>query len=254
MTSDAALPDPSTPADAAARAAELAGRVDTATASLLRTAAGISDAQARAASLLPGWSRGHVLTHIARNADSLRNLLIWARTGIETPQYPSPEAREQGIEAGAGRPAAELLEDVDASAAALAAEAESLAAADWLAEVGGIQGNNHPAWHTLRRRLNEVQIHHVDLDAGYGPADWPEEFAADTLARVAGDFGRPDSPAALLMSSDSGGTYRIGPAQAEATTEVSGPTRQLLAWLIGRSDGAGLTAAPPGPLPSLPSW
>jgi maleylpyruvate isomerase len=254
MTPDAASPDPATPSDAAARAAELGARVDAATASLLRTAARISDDQARAASLLPGWSRGHVLTHLARNADSLRNLLIWARTGIETPQYPSPEAREQGIQAGAGRPAAELLGDIDESAATLAAEAQSLAAADWLARVGGIRGNSHPAWYTLRRRLNEVQIHHVDLDAGYGPEDWPEEFATDTLARTAGDFARPDCPAALLVSSDSGGAHRIGPVQAEPATEISGPARQLLAWLIGRSDGAGLTAAPPGQLPSLPSW
>ena len=44
--------------------------------------------------LLPGWTVGHVLTHVARNADAYTNLLTWARTGVETPAYASPEARE----------------------------------------------------------------------------------------------------------------------------------------------------------------
>ena len=44
-----------------------------------------------------------MLTHLARNADGLRNLLIWARTGVVTPQYPSFEVRNEEIEAGAGR-------------------------------------------------------------------------------------------------------------------------------------------------------
>ena len=86
------------------------------------TAERLTDGQAREASLLPGWSRGHVLTHIARNADGLSNLLVWARTGIETPQYPSRQAREDGIEAGAHRPAAELSADVAQSATEFADE------------------------------------------------------------------------------------------------------------------------------------
>jgi len=44
-------------------------------------------------SALPGWTRGHLLTHLARNADALVNLLTWARTGIPTPMYASPDQR-----------------------------------------------------------------------------------------------------------------------------------------------------------------
>jgi maleylpyruvate isomerase len=80
-------PDLTAPADPAAAAAELSARLAAATQRLQDTVAGLTDQQAREPSLLPGWSRGHVLTHLARNADSLRNLLIWARTGVETPQY-----------------------------------------------------------------------------------------------------------------------------------------------------------------------
>ena len=106
----------------------LRARIDAATGRLAATAAGLTDAQAREPSRLPGWSRGHVLTHLARNADGLRNLLVWARTGVETPQYPSREAREAGIKAGAGRAAAVLAEDVEQSAAAFAAEAATVPA------------------------------------------------------------------------------------------------------------------------------
>ena len=53
-----------------------------ATARLLDSAHTLSDAEVRAPSGLPGWSRGHVLTHIARNADSLINLLTWAASGV----------------------------------------------------------------------------------------------------------------------------------------------------------------------------
>ena len=52
------------------------GRIDEAVARLLASAAALSDEQLRGPSLLPGWSRGHVLSHIARNADGLSNLLI----------------------------------------------------------------------------------------------------------------------------------------------------------------------------------
>lgn len=246
-------PDPA-PADPAAQAAELAARVDAATQSLLQTAAAITDEQARAASRLPGWSRGHVLTHLARNADGLRNLLVWAHTGIETPQYPSAEARDLGISEGAGRVAADLIDDVELSAAALAAEAAILADADWAAEVHGIGGRPHPAWYTLWRRLSEVEFHHVDLDAGYEPDQWPEEFATQGLERVTADFSKPSCPAAVLVSLDSGQIHRIGPADADPTARISGPTRSLLAWLTGRSTGAGLAAEPAGPLPSLPAW
>lgn len=242
------------PGDPVAQATGLAPRLDAATQRLLLTAAWISDDQARAASRLPGWTRGHVLTHVARNADSLRNLLVWAHTGIETPQYPSFEAREKGISEGAGRPAAELIDDVEVSAAALAAEAAILADADWAAEVSGMGGNTHPAWYTLWRRLTEVEFHHVDLDAGYEPDQWPEDFAAQCLEQMPAHFSKPGVPTAILVSLESGRRHRIGPAQAEPTAQISGPTWELLAWLTGRSTGAGLAADPAGPLPSLPAW
>jgi maleylpyruvate isomerase len=239
--------------DAADRAAELGQRVDVASARVLATAAGISDEQAREPSSLPGWSRGHVLTHLARNADGLRNLLIWARTGVVTPQYPSVQVRNEEIEAGAGRQARELIVDFADSATAFGDEAARLRDGDWTAEVRGIRGPAHPAWHTLWRRLSELEIHHVDLNAGYRPADWPADFARECLQVATGNFSGPDSPAALLRADD-GSEHRIGPQDEKPAITLAGPSQALLAWLLGRSDGSSLSATPAGPLPPVPPW
>ena len=148
-------------------------RIGEATDRLLASAAALTDATAREPSALPGWTRGHVLTHVARNADGLGNLLRWARTGTKTPMYASREARAASIEAGAGRPAAELTADVRRTAITFAAEAASLPGEAWAAQVQMLVGPPMPARRVLDSRLREVEIHHVDLCAGYRPADWP---------------------------------------------------------------------------------
>jgi maleylpyruvate isomerase len=240
----------------------LQDRLAGATGRLLATAAGLTDRQAREPSPLPGWSRGHVLAHLARNADGLRNLLIWARTGVVTPQYPSEQARDAAIEAGAGRPAAGLLADLRDSAAAFAAEAAGMPPGSWQVSVHGIRGRGHPAWYTLSRRLSEVEIHHVDLAAGYQPADWPGWFVTDQLESVSARFDeQQDALAALLRVTDGGAgrEYRIAAAPAghggtPPAVRISGPGWLLLAWLTGRSAGTGLAADPPGPLPARPAW
>jgi maleylpyruvate isomerase len=240
--------------DAAARAAALGQRVDVATARVLATIARITDEQARGPSLLPRWSRGHVLTHLARNADGLANLLIWARTGVVTPQYPSMQVRNEQIEAGAGRPARELIIDFANTATAFGEEVARLRDADWMAEVQGARGPAHPAWFTLWRRLSELEIHHVDLDAGYRPVDWPADFARECLQQACAIFTGPDSPAAALRATDDGSEHRIGPTEQAPAVTIAGPSHALLSWLVGRSAGGDLSTAPAGPLPAVPPW
>jgi maleylpyruvate isomerase len=244
--------------------ARLVERIDEATRRLAATAAGLTDGRAREPSLLPGWSRGHVLTHIARNAEGLRNLLTWARTGVVTPQYPSWEAREAGIAAGAGRPAAVLAQDVELSAAAFTAEAARVPAGAWDAQVHGVGGRGHPAWFTLARRLIEVEIHHVDLRAQYAPPDWPEPFVADQLELAASRFrDRDDVPPCVIEVASSGQRFTIGPDPAQRAGDVvtvTGPGCWMLAWLTGRDPGTALSARA-GPAgnggslpPPLPAW
>lgn len=233
---------------------QIIDRVVTATDRLLATASGFTDAQVREPSLLPGWTRGHVLSHIARNADGLRNLLFWAKTGIELAQYPSREVRDAEIEAGADRPAAQLSTDLSRSAAAFDAQARELTEAAWRAEVSGLRGPAHPAWVTLHRRLGEVEIHHVDLAAGYRPADWPDPFVAELLDQVTARLAADEAaPAALLIDSGTGRQYAL---RADVTPEraITGSSHELAAWLIGRSDGSPLASDPPGPLPDVPPF
>ncbi|MBO0785595.1 MAG: maleylpyruvate isomerase family mycothiol-dependent enzyme [Actinobacteria bacterium] len=230
--------------------------IEQATGRLLGTVAGLTEAQARAPSLLPGWTRGHVLTHIARNADGLANLLRWARTGTQTPMYASAEARDADIEAGAGRPAAELAADVRESARAFAAEAGRVPDDNWTVLVTRTPGGEgFPARDALTRRRSELEIHHVDLGAGYLPADWPADFVAETLARVAGALaGRGDVPCCRVWADDGGEAYQLGPAGPAAPVLVSGPATSLLAWLLGRSRGGDLALPAGGELPVLPAW
>ena len=76
--------------------------LDEATSRLVRTADAVTDDEAAAPSLLPDWSRGHVLTHIARNADGLTLMVEAANRGEVGSQYPGGLAqRNADIEAGA---------------------------------------------------------------------------------------------------------------------------------------------------------
>lgn len=236
------------------RAAVLAA-VETGADRLAKSVAALGDAELRAASGLPGWTRGHVATHVARNADSLWNLLEWARTGVRIPQYPSFEAREEGLRAGAGRGAGELVDDLRTSAERLARLARSLPEESWDFRVQGLVGPEMPAWVVLYRRWREVEAHHVDLAVGYGPADWPEGYVRSELdftlrglvQRGAGDRGGLDG--LRLRATDTGQSADLGDGP-----EVTGAAAALLAWIAGRSDGSGLTTRPDGALPAPPTW
>ncbi|QHA02354.1 maleylpyruvate isomerase family mycothiol-dependent enzyme [Streptomyces broussonetiae] len=134
-------------------------QINAATEHLMETAARFTDADVRAPSLLPAWSRGHVLTHLARNADGGRNLLVWARTGQETPEYPSLAARDEQIEAGAGRSTAELVADLRSAAARFATEYRRMPPEAWNRVVRWTRGQERAAVRAADSRLCEVLIH-----------------------------------------------------------------------------------------------
>lgn len=227
-----------------------------ATSGLLATAASLSDADVAAPSRLPGWSRGHVLTHLARNADSLVNLLTWARTGVPTPQYPDARAREAGIEAGCHRPAAEQLADLRESAGRLDAAADAVPEPAWGTPVGGLRPPHHPAWYVLVRRLREVGLHHADLGAGYGPADWPETFVRRELHDCLRTWPHDLSTvSAVRFVTPASGPVAAGWEGLGDGPVVEGAPADVLAWLTGRSAGEGVKVVPEGrPCPPPPPW
>ena len=230
--------------------------VAAATARLISTARKLTDADLLEPSPLPRWTRGHVLTHVARNADGLRNLLIWAATGVQTPMYASPQARHDDIYAGAGRPADEQVTDVEDSADRFAQSATEVPESNWsnIVELRG--GFQIPAWEIFIRRLSEVEIHHVDLDAGYTPAHWPADWVSRALADIVdGLAGRDEFPTLVLHAEDTDRELAVRPPASSAAITVAGPEPALMAWLIGRSSGDGLAVEPHGtPLPALPKW
>jgi maleylpyruvate isomerase len=224
--------------------------VQRATARLLATARTLDGAGRAAPSLCPGWTRGHVLAHVARNADGCTNLLTWARTGVETPQYASADARESDIKADAPRPLDEQLDDLAASAQRFAEAASTMPAAAWFVTIRWMSGATAPAAQVPWSRLREVEVHHVDLDAGYGPADWSESFTQ----RLIHEASRTLSGLSVRLEPD-GANHPVDVGEVDdATPRVSGPAHVLAAWLIGRGDGAGITVIPDGPLPAVPSW
>ncbi|WP_329102190.1 maleylpyruvate isomerase family mycothiol-dependent enzyme [Micromonospora sp. NBC_01699] len=230
----------------------LIAEVDRATERLLRTAGTLDQTTLAEPSRLPGWSRGHVLTHLARSADALVNLLTGARTGRNIPPYASVQARNADIDAGAGRPIAEQLDDLRAGAKRFAEAVAAMPVDAWAAVVRSHRGDRVAAV-LVWTRLRELEVHHVDLAVGYEPVDWPEGFAQRLLNEAAGDLaGRDDVPPLVLEPTDAGRTLTVGPADAGPT--VAGPAHLLAGWLIGRSTGAGLTVTPSGPLPTPPDW
>src|SRR3954449_7312410 len=102
---------------------------------LLDTVTHLPDDAVLRPSLLPGWTVGHVLTHLARNADALVNLCDWAQTGVRKPMYASLEAREADIAEGKARPLAEQVDDLVAAEARLRERFEDLPEAAWRTEI-----------------------------------------------------------------------------------------------------------------------
>lgn len=223
---------------------------------VLAQVAALDDAAFAEPCALPGWSRSDLLAHLARNADALGNLLAWARTGVETPMYASPEQRAADIAASATQAPGPLRADVVAASARLAAAVDTLPEPSWDAPVRTARGRPITAAEVPWMRVRESWVHGVDLGAGATFADLPAEVVGPLIAEVAGGLaGRDDCPALVLAASDGpGGTWRIGPA-ATPPTEVTGAAPDLLAWLIGRHDGAGTLTTPTGaPPPPAPPW
>lgn len=193
-------------------------------------------------SRLPGWSRGHVLAHLARNADALVNVLEGR------PMYPDAAVRDADIERDAPRPLDVHLADLRESAARF--QAAGAVPADWSRTVELRNGVTDEAARVPFRRRAEVELHHVDLGIGYELEDLPEDFVARQTDFLAERFaGHPDVAPARLT--DGTHAWRTGREADAPEVAVTGAPADLLGWLTGRRDGSGLTVTG-GPLPALP--
>lgn len=188
-----------------------------ATGRLFDTLEQIDQAVAIRPSLLPGWSIAHVLTHLARNADSFVRILEAATQGREVRQYAGGDiGRNQDIEEGAKRTAAEIIDDLRSACVRLDATWSEMPEEVW--QQRGLRNNGLPLPCRLLpiSRWREVEVHHVDLGLGYEAADWPAEFVdtdlphalerlperidpEDKAAFLAWVYGRADQPTGLVL-------------------------------------------------------
>jgi maleylpyruvate isomerase len=166
---------------------------------LLAGIEGLSRAEAAAPSALPGWTVGHVLSHLARNAEAVTNMVQGVKVGEVRPMYAGPEARALDIEAGAAKPAARVVEDVRASAEALHAAWESLTDDQWAFDVQ-TRTMLVPAGYLPVMRWREVEIHHADLARGFGWADWSSGWLRADLPRLAALLAEQDEPAGRRLA------------------------------------------------------
>lgn len=181
---------------------------------LRATLARVRDDDVRRPSRLPGWTVGHVLSHLARNADSVVRRLEGAARGEVVDQYPGgASGRATEIDIGATRPAAGLCADVLATSSAVEASIAKMPPAAWSNLTRGVDGDETSADHVVFSRWREVEVHHVDLGLGYEPTRWPPALVDRWLPTVMGDLSDRTSHGALL------------------------------AWALGR-----------GPAPELQSW
>lgn len=192
---------------------------------LLATGA-LDDTAVSGPSRLPGWTVGHVLTHLARNADSLVRVTEGAVRGELLDQYEhGMESRNADIEAGAARPAEDQVADVRRSIESLEAAWAACTEAGWAGRFRGTIAGVLPITEVPFRRWREVEIHHADLGLpGFGPADWSPRYVAEELRRRTMEW----------TSRHPMGLTTLPPAA------LALPPHERLAWIMGRSTPEGL--------------
>ena len=178
-----------------------------------------------ASSALPGWSVGHVITHVTNSGDGHVLIFEAAARGEVGRQYPHGlQGREADIEAGAPRPASVQVAGLRASIERL----EALwAASTWDGTGILAMGAELPLADLPFLRMREVAIHHVDLRIGLGFDDLPPPYVRlelrwmEMLWQARQPMGLTTLPAAALA--------------------LAPPAR--LAWLMGRTSVEGLAPA-----------
>ncbi|MGZ4791983.1 MAG: maleylpyruvate isomerase N-terminal domain-containing protein [Ilumatobacteraceae bacterium] len=194
---------------------------------VIATLQGLTDEQARQPSLLPGWTVGHVATHIARNADGHIRMFEAAGRGEVAAMYPGGrEQRTHDIEAGSKRSARELVDDVSATAAALEATWAATSKDAWSGR-GEIFAGELSMTELLFIRWREVAVHHADLGLGFTWADWDEEYVRLDLVRLS-----------MLWAS----RKPMGMTDLPPQARLASP-HQRVAWLLGRTEIDGLAPA-----------
>lgn len=229
------------------RAGDNLALLDRETARLLAAAESLTTGDLQEPTLCPGWNTAALLTHLARNADALLNLVRWALDGQERNAYASEEARAADIDAGAGRPLAQIVADLRGTAHRFREEAEELRGPAGEASVRSRTGTAVTGAQVIAMRSLEVIFHHVDLQTGFTFEDVDPSWVARTLARGARQWEASGTAPALTLSPQGLAAIEL----AGGGPEVSGTPGAVLLWLA-RGVDQGLTSEVA--LPTPPAW
>ncbi|MBT2514751.1 maleylpyruvate isomerase family mycothiol-dependent enzyme [Arthrobacter sp. ISL-30] len=220
----------------------------------------LRDAELDGDSLLPGWTRRHVVSHIGYNARAVARLVEWARTGVETPMYPSVAVRNWEIEFGATLSPIALRNLFDHSAVHLNVEWRDLPDEAWSHEVKTIQGRTVPASETVWMRNREIWVHAVDLNNGASFADIPRPVLSRLLGDITGAWKARGTDKDLVLQvtdAEPGVPSELGDVDSPDAVRVTGSLGAVTAWAAGRSND-GLVAegpdASPVAVPAAPAW
>lgn len=216
--------------------------VHDATTRYLQTVDASTDSLLREPSILPDWSRGHVVAHVALNALGFARALDGVTHEKPAPIYDSQEKRDADIEEYAAFPA-DRLREVTFDACGRLKEAFDREYADDATVYRTPGGPVWPVAELLASRSREVEIHHADLLLDYTPSDWPAAFATYLLELAAYDRG--DEQDLLLRTPDR--DLAVGDGTGPV---ITGSAADLAWWLVGRGTGEGLS----GELPELGPW
>ncbi|MEV7474260.1 maleylpyruvate isomerase family mycothiol-dependent enzyme [Pseudarthrobacter oxydans] len=216
----------------------------------------LTDAELDGDSLLPGWTRRHVVAHVGYNARAVARLVEWAATGVETPMYPSVEVRNHEIDFGATLSPIALRNLFDHSAVHLNVEWRDLPADSWHHKVRTVQGRTVPAEETVWMRTREVWVHAVDLDNGATFKDIPVPVLERLLKDITDAWHARGTDKGLLIKVD-GTRLSFGDTTAASPTVVSGSLAAVTQWATGRGTD-GTTATRDGssvtPAAAAPAW
>lgn len=212
-----------------------------ATDALLRTVDRFTPEDFGAPSLLPGWSRAHVVGHLALNAVGFARAIDGARHGRPVPVYDSAEIRESDINEAATMEVGALREFLFSASGQWREATQGIT--DWHCTFERTPGGPElTIGAAVKARWREVEIHHADLGVGYLPQNWSPAFTHFVFDNVV-ESRRTQVDVTLETIAD-----RIDLGQGG--TVVRGARHDLAWWLLGRGSGEGLV----GDLPTLGPW
>jgi maleylpyruvate isomerase len=225
---------------------------------LTRTVDGFHGDDWASPSLLSGWTRAHVVAHLALNAEAMARLVhaVVADSPSDAmpAMYDSDAQREGDIQELARADPSEIRERLLGGTTVLHQAFTAVPEDTWSTRVERTPGGLSLRVSSLpSMRVREVEVHHVDLGVGYTTRRWPPSFSVllvDAMTR------RLEPPHRFeIRPLDADRTWVLGPGSDgdRDGAVVTGPVADLGWWLTGRPAPETLSCSR-GELPEIGDW